>query len=83
MPEIEKQFQLGKNGITENFISTLKTYFEKNKSARISVLKSCCRDKKELKEISNNILDKLGKNYVGRNIGYTIAIKKFRKSVRA
>jgi len=76
------QIQLGKQGITENFIETLKSYFKKHDNVKISVLKSYCRDKDELKKISKDILNKLGENYTAKTIGYTIAIKKWRKPVR-
>ena len=76
------QIQLGKQGITENFIETLKSYFKKHNNVKISVLKSCCRDKEELKKISKEILNKLGENYTAKTIGYTIAVKKWRKPVR-
>jgi len=74
--------QLGKNGLTDNFILTLKNHFKKSNNVKVSVLRSCCRDKKELKEIVEEILEKLGKNYTTKTIGYTIAIKKWRKPVR-
>jgi len=74
--------QLGKAGVTENFIMTLKNHFKKSNNVKVSVLRSCCRDKKELKEIAEEILEKLGKNYTTKTIGYTIAIKKWRKPVR-
>ncbi len=74
--------QMGKNGITDNFISSLKNSFKKHDNVKISVLKSCCRDKKELKKVSEEILDKLGKNYTAKTIGYTIAIKKWRKEIK-
>jgi len=74
--------QMGKNGITDNFISSLKNSFRKHDNVKISVLKSCCRDKKELKKVSEEILDKLGKNYTAKTIGYTIAIKKWRKEIK-
>ncbi len=77
------KIQLGKNGITDNFISTLENHFKKYNNVKVSVLKSCCRDKKELKEMSNEIIEKLGKHYTAKTIGYTIAIKKWRKPVRA
>lgn len=73
------KIQLGKQGVTDNFISTLRSHFKKSKTVKVSVLKSCCRDKKELKELSNKILEKLGKNYTSRAIGYTLAIKKWRR----
>ena len=72
--------QLGKQGLTENFIGTLKDHFKKNENVRVSVLKSCCREKKELKKISDEILEKLGKYYTARNIGYVIVVKKWRKA---
>ena len=72
--------QLGKQGLTENFIKTLKDHFKKNENMRISVLKSCCRDKKELKKISEDILEKMGKHYTARSIGYVIVLKKWRKA---
>ena len=76
------QIQLGKNGLTDSFLEALKKRFQKNKNIKISVLKSACRDKQELKEITNKILDFLGNNYKARTIGYTIAIKKFRRAVQ-
>ncbi|MBI2044005.1 YhbY family RNA-binding protein [Candidatus Pacearchaeota archaeon] len=74
--------QLGKNGITENFMGTLKSHFKNHENVKISVLKSGTRDKQELKKMSDELLDKLGKNYTARVIGFTIVIKKWRKEVR-
>ncbi|MBU2562754.1 MAG: YhbY family RNA-binding protein [Nanoarchaeota archaeon] len=76
------QIQLGKNGLTENFISTLKNNFKKNKSVRISVLKSAGHDKNQVKEYSEKILERLGKNYTSRVIGFTIVLKKWRRDIR-
>lgn len=74
--------QLGKSGITDNFIETLKNHFKKHDNVKISVLKSCCRDKSEIKNLAEEILDKIGKNYTAKTIGFTIAIKKWRRDVR-
>lgn len=74
--------QLGKNKLTENFIETLKSHFKKHGYVKISVLKSCCRDREELKKISDELLDKLGNNYTSKRIGYTLVVKKWRKPVR-
>jgi RNA-binding protein YhbY len=76
------QMQLGKNGLTDNFIATLKAHFKNYKNIKISVLKSCCRDREELKKISDNILESLGKNYTARVIGYTIVLSKWRRAMR-
>ena len=77
-----KKIQLGKKGLTDNFIETLKVHFKTNLNVRISVLKNSTRDKEELKEISDKILDGLGKNYSSKIIGYTLVIKKWKKPVR-
>ena len=76
------KIQLGKNGITDNFILTLKNNFKKHNNVKISVLKSYCRDKEELKKKSSEIIEKLGTNYTSKIIGYTLAIKKWRKAIR-
>ena len=74
--------QLGKQGVTENFIQTLKDHFNNHNNVRVSVLRSCCRDKEELKKITLNILEKLGNHYTAKTIGYVIAVKRWRKEVR-
>jgi RNA-binding protein YhbY len=75
-----KEIQLGKNGVTDNFIESLKDRFTQVQNIKISVLRSCCRDKEDLKEIVEKILNGLGKNYTAKTIGYTIALKKWRKA---
>ena len=74
-----KHFQLGKNGITENFVETMKTYFKKNENAKISVLKSATRSREEIKKLEKELLDQLGRSYTARVIGFTIVLKKWRK----
>jgi RNA-binding protein YhbY len=76
------QIQLGKNGITENFVETLKNHFKKHETVKVSVLKSCTRNREEIKKIEKKILDGLGKNYTSKKIGYTLSLKKWRKPVR-
>jgi RNA-binding protein YhbY len=80
------EMQLGKNGLTENFIQTLKSNFEKNDTVRISVLKSAGgeegRTKETAKKFSEDMLNKLGKNYTAKLIGFKIILKKWRKARR-
>ncbi len=76
------QIQLGKQGITDNFIETLKNHFKKHNNVRISILKSAGHDKEKIKEYSKEILEKLGKNYTSRVIGFKIVLKKWRKNIR-
>ncbi len=80
--QIIRQIQLGKNGLTESFIGNLKHHFDICKNVKISVLKSCCRDKEEIKKINDKILEKLGNNYTSRIMGYTIIVKKWRREMR-
>ncbi len=78
----EAKFQIGKQGLTENFIFTLKNSFKERKAVKIQVLKSKTREKEKVEEIGEEIVEKLGKNYVYKVMGFVIFIKKFRKAVR-
>jgi RNA-binding protein YhbY len=80
--QIIRQIQLGKNGLTDSFIGNLKHHFDTCKNVKISVLRSCCRDREELKKIADEILEKLGKTYTVKIIGYTIIVKKWRREMR-
>lgn len=74
--------QLGKNGLTENFIETVRSHFKKHDSVKISVLKGAGHEKAKIKGYSEEILEALGKNYTCRIIGFTISLKKWRKPMR-
>jgi len=74
-----KEIQLGKNGLTENFIETLKGYFKKNDSVRISVLRSAGHERDKIKEYEQKLLKELGLNYTTKVIGFKIILKKWRK----
>ena len=74
--------QIGKQGITDNFIETLKNHFKKSENIKISVLRNATRDRNEMRNLSNNILNKLGKKYTSKTIGFTIFVKKWRNPVR-
>jgi ribosomal protein L17 len=49
---------------------------------KITILKSACRDKKEAKEMCEKLIEKLGKNYAYRLVGYVCTLFKFRKNIR-
>ncbi|MCL5018784.1 MAG: YhbY family RNA-binding protein [Candidatus Pacearchaeota archaeon] len=76
------EMQLGKNGLTDNFVNTMKLNFQNHDTVRISVLKSAGHEKEKIKEYSEKILEKLGNNYTARLIGFKIIIKKWRKAKR-
>ena len=81
MPKIG-QIQLGKQGISDNFIEGLKNHFKNYQNVKISVLKSAGHEKNKIKEYSEQILEKLGKNYTAKIVGFTIVLKKWRKAIR-
>lgn len=74
--------QLGVNGVTDNFISTLKNHFNKHQNVKVNVLRSAGRNKENVREVNKKILEKLGKKYTSRVIGFTIFIKKWRRAMR-
>jgi len=78
----QSQLQLGKHGITNNFIETLKDHFKKHKNVKVGILKSAGHDKEKVKKYGKEILEKLGKNYTTKTVGFTIFVKKWRKGVR-
>jgi len=74
--------QIGKNKLTGGIIENLKTIFKTHNVVKISVLKSARDDREEVKRISSEILEKLGKKYNSKIIGFTIIVRKFRKEQR-
>ncbi|MBS3071943.1 YhbY family RNA-binding protein [Candidatus Pacearchaeota archaeon] len=72
----QAQFQLGKNGLTEGVIESLKLYFKYHKQVRISVLKSATRDRTELKELAEKIKTEIGIRSSYKILGYTIILRK-------
>jgi RNA-binding protein YhbY len=79
-----KRLQLGKNGLSPEFINQVKSIFEDSKETmvKVSILKSACRDKKEAEKIAQDLVASLGKNYDYKLIGYVMTVKKFRKAQR-
>lgn len=73
---VVSKVQLGKNGITDNFISTLRSHFQKHANVKVHVLKGAGHDKEKVKEFKEEILKKLGEKYSARVIGFVIAIKR-------
>jgi RNA-binding protein YhbY len=72
--------QLGKNGITDNFIENLKKCFQTSDSVRISVLQSAGHEREKIKEYTEKLLSSLGENYTAKLIGFKIILKKWRKA---
>lgn len=77
--------QLGKHGLTDSFINMLEKTFKNHELVKIVVLKSACRDRKELIKIAEQICSKLktklNKNLTAKRIGFTLYVRKWRKSI--
>jgi RNA-binding protein YhbY len=79
--------QMGKNGPSEGFIESLSKTFKNHGLIKLSVLKTCTRDREEIKQIAEQLrigLDKRidieNRKFITKIIGFTIIIKKIKKS---
>ena len=77
-----KRLQIGKKGLTSEFIEQLKKLFVGENVVKISILKSACRNKKGAEKMADELVDALGKNYQYRLVGYVLTINKFRRAIR-
>jgi len=77
----QQEVQLGKNGLTKEFLEDLKNRFEVRRveNIKISVLKSARESREDVKEYAKEIIDFLGDKFTSRVIGFSIFIKKWRK----
>ena len=74
--------QLGKNGLTNEFIDNIKKRFENKKinNIKISVLKSARQNgKSDVKKYAEKISSFLGRKFTYRVLGFSIFLKKWRK----
>jgi RNA-binding protein YhbY len=72
----EAKFQIGKNGLNAGALTAINNSLKTHRRVRISVLKSCCRDKTELKALAESLISKTEKETKYRLIGYTIILIK-------
>ena len=75
------EIQLGKKGLTAEFLEELKKRFDKReiKNIKIKVLQSARENREDVKRYSEEIIKYLGNKYNSRVIGFSIFVKKFRK----
>lgn len=76
------QLQIGKNGLTDAFVEQVRRLSQDKERMKITILKSACRDKAEAKAMCDELVEKLGKNYTYRLIGYVCTLLRFRRNVR-
>ncbi|MEK6829414.1 MAG: YhbY family RNA-binding protein [Nanoarchaeota archaeon] len=78
----ESGVQLGKQGVTNNFVQTLEGHFQNHRIVKVSVLKNARKDKNDVKMHAEEIIKRLGDHYDYRMIGFTIILRKWKNSVR-
>ncbi len=76
-------FEIGKKGLTREFIDAIEKTFKKHELVKVSVLKSATRNKEETRKIAQEICSELknkeNKEFTAKIIGFTIFIRKWRK----
>jgi RNA-binding protein YhbY len=75
-------FQMGKAGLTDQFIEALRTSFKTHKVAKIAILQTATRDREEMKKMGEQICEKLDDKefkYEFRTIGFTMTVRKFKR----
>ena len=68
--------QIGKQGITDNFMMTINNALKTHLSLRITVLKSSGRDRESIIKMADEIISNANGKYGYRILGFTIIIKK-------
>lgn len=78
----QQDIQLGKKGLTPDFIEDIERRLEKHRNAslKIHVLQSARESKKDVKKYAEEIISKLGEKYTYKTLGFTIFLKKWRKA---
>ena len=77
-----KKLQLGKAGLSDAFVGQVKLIFEDARVLKISILRSCCRDREEAREIGEELVSLLGPKFGFKLVGYVLTVVKYRKSQR-
>ena len=72
----EGKFQIGKNGITQGAVDSINLSLKTHTQLRISVLKSIERSKGKIKEMAEELCDKVEFPCNYKIIGFTIILRK-------
>lgn len=73
-----KKLQLGKKGLTPEFMAQVKSFFETERMIKVDILKSACRNRDEAREIGKKIVEELGPKFGFKLLGYVLTIIQFR-----
>ena len=80
MKSFKAHIQIGKNGLTDGVMTTIKNAFANRNDVKISVLKAAGHDKEKVSEIADKIIESLGNKFTYRIVGFSIFLKKWRKA---
>jgi RNA-binding protein YhbY len=73
------EMQIGKKGLTPEFLKEIKNRFEKTKNIKVSVLRSAREKREDVKKYAEEIKKNLGSKFTYRVLGFSIFFKKWRK----
>ena len=75
------EMQLGKKGLTLEFLEEIKDRFKipKVKNIKVSVLKSARESREDVKKYANEMGEFLGGKFTCRILGFSIFVKKWRR----
>ena len=74
------RIQIGKKGLTKEFLEDLKRRFEDAENIKIDVLKSARENKEDVKKYAEEIHEFLGAKFTYRVLGFNISFKKWRRA---
>ena len=75
------EIQLGKKGLTEEFLKDISKRFENShiRNIKITVLKSARESRDDIKKYAEEIKNHLGDKFTYRILGFSIFLKKWRR----
>ncbi len=75
------KMQLGKSGLTKQFIEGLRKTFKNRKAVKVSLLRSYSRNREEARRTAEKLCDELRSigNFKYKIVGFTISLKKWKK----
>jgi RNA-binding protein YhbY len=73
------EMQLGKNGLTHEYLEDVRKRFENYTDMKITVLPSIRKSKADVEKFAEEIKKYLGEKFTYRVLGFSIFLKKWRK----
>jgi len=78
----QTQMQIGKKGLTSEFLEEIEKRFKKPavKNIKVSILKSARESKEDVKKYAEEVKNHLGDKFTYKILGFSIFLKKWRKA---